>query len=54
MVAVGTGLPLTLRGDRRMATLTTLAMALIRPFGAGPSGASHLVARELTRPRRGR
>jgi len=44
VVAVGTGLTFTLLGDPRMATLTTLPMALIPLFGVGLSGASHLIA----------
>ena len=44
VVAVGTGLAFTLIGDRRMALLTALPMALIPLFGVGLSGASHIVA----------
>ncbi len=44
VVAVGTGLTLTLLQDPRMALLTTLPMALIPLFGVGLSGASHIIA----------
>ena len=44
VVAVGTGLTLTLLQDPRMSLLTTLPMALIPLFGVGLSGASHIVA----------
>lgn len=53
VVAVGTGLTLTLLADPRMAGIQTLPMALIPLFGVGISGASHLMAFDLLRRRSG-
>ena len=53
VVAVGTGLTLFLLDDPRMAAIRTLPMALIPLYGVGISGASHLMAFDLLRRRRG-
>lgn len=53
VVAVGTGLLFTLLNDPRMATIRELPMVLIPLFGVGISGASHLIAFDLLRRRRG-
>jgi hypothetical protein len=44
IVAVGTGLTLTLLHDPRMAPIRDLPLALIPLFGVGISGASHIIA----------
>jgi hypothetical protein len=49
VVAVGTGLTFTLLQDPRMATITTLPMALIPLFGVGISGATHLMSFDMLR-----
>jgi hypothetical protein len=49
VVAVGTGLTLTLLHDPRMALLRSLPMALIPLFGVGISGATHIFAFDLLR-----
>ena len=53
VVAVGTGLTLTLLADPKMDGIRTLPMALIPLFGVGISGASHLMAFDLLRRRKG-
>jgi hypothetical protein len=47
IVALGTGLTLTLRGDARMRTIAAFPLALIPFFGVGLSGAAHLIAFDL-------
>jgi hypothetical protein len=47
VVAVGTGLTLTLLHDPRMAPIRDLPLALIPLFGVGISGASHIIAFHL-------
>ncbi len=47
VVAVGTGLTLTLLHDPRMAPVRDLPLALIPLFGVGISGASHIIAFHL-------
>jgi hypothetical protein len=49
VIALGTGLTLTLRGDLRMRTIATFPLALIPFFGVGLSGAAHLIALDLLR-----
>lgn len=49
VVAVGTGLTLFLLNDPRMSAIATLPMALIPLYGAGISGASHIMAFDLLR-----
>lgn len=44
VLAVGTGLTLTLLGDPKMATITTFPLALIPAFGVCLSGVAHAVA----------
>lgn len=53
VIAVGAGLAHTLVGDPRMAPVAALPLALVPLFGVGLSGASHLVAFDLLRKRRG-
>lgn len=52
LLAVGTGLTLTLRHDARMQAIQTLPLALIPLYGVGIAGASHLMALDLLRRRR--
>jgi hypothetical protein len=47
VVAVGTGLIVTLLQDPRMAPITVLPLALIPLFGVGISGATHLMAFDM-------
>ena len=47
VIAVGTGLALTLIGDPLMEPIRHLPMALVPLFGVGVSGASHLIAFHL-------
>jgi hypothetical protein len=47
IVAVGTGLTLTLMHDPRMGAIRGLPLALIPLFGVGVSGASHIIAFHL-------
>ncbi len=47
VVAVGTGLTLTLLHDPRMGAIRDLPLALIPLFGVGVSGASHIIAFHL-------
>ena len=47
VVAVGTGLTLTLLHDPRMGAIRDLPLALIPLFGVGISGASHIIAFHL-------
>jgi hypothetical protein len=47
VIAVGTGLTLTLLHDPRMAPIRDLPLALIPLFGVGISGASHIIAFHL-------
>jgi hypothetical protein len=47
VVAVGTGLTLTLLHDPRMGAIRDLPLALIPLFGVGISGASHIIAFDL-------
>ena len=49
IVALATGLSLTLRGDARMRTIASFPLALIPLFGVGLSGAAHLIAFDLLR-----
>ena len=49
VVALTTGLSLTLRGDARMRTIATFPLALIPLFGVGLSGAAHLIAFDVLR-----
>ena len=49
VVALGTGMTLTLVGDPRMAGILTLPMALIPLYGVGILGATHLIAFDLLR-----
>jgi hypothetical protein len=49
MVAVGTGLTLTLLQDPRMAPITVLPMALIPLWRVGISGATHIIAFDMLR-----
>jgi hypothetical protein len=49
VVALATGLTLTLLGDPRMGGIATLPVALIPLFGVGFTGARHLLAFDLLR-----
>ena len=49
VLALGTGMTLTLHGDPRMAGILTLPMALIPLYGVGILGATHLMAFDLLR-----
>jgi hypothetical protein len=49
VIALGTGMTLTLLGDPRMAGILTLPMALIPLYGVGILGATHLIAFDLLR-----
>ncbi len=49
VLAVATGLTLTLQGDPRMAAIQTLPLALIPLYGVGISGATHIMAFHLLR-----
>jgi hypothetical protein len=49
VVAVGTGLSVTLLMDPRMAPVAALPLALIPLFGVGISGATHLMAFDMLR-----
>jgi hypothetical protein len=53
VVAVGTAVFYTLLNDPRMMTIRELPMVLIPLFGVGISGASHLIAFDLLRRKRG-
>ncbi len=53
LLAVGTGIALTLLGDPKMAAIAELPLVLIPLFGVGVSGASHIVAFHLLATRRG-
>jgi hypothetical protein len=54
VLAVGTGLALTLLGDPLMGTIRAFPLALIPLFGVGVSGTAHLIAFHLLWTGRGR
>jgi hypothetical protein len=53
LLAVGTGLTLTLMNDPRMSPIRELPLALIPLFGVGISGATHIMAFDLLRRGKG-